>query len=143
MTKEIKLTGANLYDMNKQLVEHYEKKMSKKTLKKIMNNTVVPFFEEVLKSHKYFMLLCHDARDYTVFNILESDDNTNNVIATELEECFMTRGDIYSIEISQSQKDALEVWIKSFSDSKMYCYYLFPYDFGVIEIDKTGGHSYE
>ena len=48
MTKEIELTGANLYDMNKQLVEHYESKMSKKTLKKIMDKIVVPFFEEAL-----------------------------------------------------------------------------------------------
>ena len=61
---------------------------------------------------------------------------------TELKDCFTARGDIYSIELTQ-QEDALEIWIKSFSDSKMYCYYLFPYDFGVIEIDKTGGHSYE
>ncbi len=143
MTKEIELTGANLYDMNKQLVEHYESKMSKKTLKKIMDKIVVPFFEEALKNHKYFMLLCHDARDYTVFNILESDDNSKNIITKELEECFTSRGDIYSIELAQPQEDALEIWIKSFSDSKIYCYYLFPYDFGVIEIDKTGGHSYE
>ena len=80
MTKEIELTGANLYDMNKQLVEHYESKMSKKTLRKIVDKIVVPFFEEALKNHKYFMLLCHDARDYTVFNILESDDNSKNII---------------------------------------------------------------
>lgn len=142
MTKEIELTGANLYDMNKQLVEHYESKMSKKTLEKIINKIVIPYFEESLQNHKYFMLLCHDARDYTVFNILESDDNSKNIIATELKDCFTARGDIYSIELTQ-QEDALEIWIKSFSDSKMYCYYLFPYDFGVIEIDKTGGHSYE
>ena len=142
MTKEIELTGANLYDMNKQLVEHYESKMSKKTLEKIINKIVIPYFEESLQNHKYFMLLCHDARDHTVFNILESDDSSKNIIATELKDCFTARGDIYSIELTQ-QEDALEIWIKSFSDSKMYCYYLFPYDFGVIEIDKTGGHSYE
>lgn len=142
MEKEIDL-GTNLYDMNKKLVEQYEKKMSEKTLKKIANKTIIPFFTRMLDNHKYFMLLCNDAKDYTVFNILELTDNSKNIITQELIDCFKARGSIYSIEEAHQDKNALEIWIKSFADSEMRCYYLFAYDFGVIEIDKNGSNVYE
>lgn len=142
MEKEIDL-GTNLYDMNKKLVEQYEKKMSEKTLKKITNKTIIPFFTRMLDNHKYFMLLCNDAKDYTVFNILELTDNSKNIITQELIDCFKTRGDVYSIEEAHQDKNALEIWIKSFADSEMRCYYLFAYDFGVIEINKNGSNVYE
>lgn len=135
MEREIDL-GTTLYDMNKQLVENVDQVLSKEALKKVLKKEVYPYFEKKHSqdNNKYFMLLCHEERDYTVFNLLSKDAVFNcNIIIAELTECLQNRGDIYSIEITPD-KEALEIWLKLIEDKEMHCYYLFPYDNAVIEI---------
>ena len=119
------------YDMNKQLVEHYESKMSKKTLEKIINKIVIPYFEESLQNHKYFMLLCHDARDYTVFNL--QGKMTVRDINKDIIECLKNRGIVLAID---EQSDGnYEIWIRDKKTKDNVIYYLFNYEFGVIEYE--------
>lgn len=128
MSKEIDF-GLNLYNINKQLIEQTGKPLSQRELNKIKSNLILPYFrEKVMEDNiRYFMLLCHEKRDYTVFNV----QDWNPIIALELLDCFKNRGEIYSIEKTKDNL-ALEIWIKGTDDPS--CYYLFPYDDGVIEI---------
>jgi hypothetical protein len=99
---------------------------------------------------KYYMLLCNEMRDYTLFKLGAQHDSTiRDVIAEQaiedLRECFTNRNlDILSIEVKDNEQ-CVEIWVRGnenyqplFSDeqtSGTYCYYLFPYDNGVLEYD--------
>ena len=77
------------------------------------------------------MLLCHEQRDYTVFNLTTTDDfamYTPNIL---IDECLKNRGEIRSIELT-ANKDAIEIWLVI--NKKAYCYYFFDYTNGVIEV---------
>lgn len=76
----------------------------------------------------YFMLLCNEKHDYTVFEINEDeyDEPVEDVIIEILE----TRGDIKQINALEDGS-AIECWITDNEDT--YMYMLFPYDWGVIK----------
>jgi hypothetical protein len=81
------------------------------------------------------MLLCNERKDYTLFRFLHSLDDIipdTQYAGAELILCLKNRGDIYSIANTEDGI-ALEIWLSI--DDEIYCYYLFPYDEGVIEID--------
>ena len=121
------INGGNLYEANKQLMLAHEKPLTHLELGGVQAK-LEKFFENKVK--KYAMLLCHEQRDYTLFNL-----DTNNIIAphtaaAEALGCCTDRGEVYSIE-ETDDKQAYEIWIKEEDD--IYCYYLFPYDQAVIE----------
>ena len=129
-TSEVSL--GNLYDMNKQLMEQ-EPAISEAALqlaKEHLRNWVTANFKQ-----KYLMLLCHELRDYTVFNL----DRTNTWYApppstvfeavNDIVECMTNRGTLLAIE---DQKDgAWELWIRN--PEGCFAYYLFPYGDAVLE----------
>lgn len=87
---------------------------------------------------KYAMLLCHDQRDYTLFANESQTDEAYGQFASDLFECLKNRGGIVSIDPADG--NAWEIWIRinngvgeedNFND---YCYFLFNYDAGVIEV---------
>ena len=79
----------------------------------------------------YAMLLCHEKRDYTVFHLYEKQNPNPPAIAVkELIECLNNRGEIISLD--ETKDKAWEIWLKI--NSQYYCYYLFNYDNGVIEV---------
>jgi hypothetical protein len=102
------------------------------------------------KDEKYFMLLCKDRSDYTLFNITDKNNIPN--MPNDIFECLSNRGEIVGIE--NSGLGAWEFWIKIIDDTEnglavltnpknpkerktaaaAYCYHLFPYDIGVIEV---------
>lgn len=131
MEKEISL-GTNLYDINKQLVEQFDSPLSKEQLNQKKTNILLPYFKEKIEKeqHKYFMLLCNDERYYTVFEIFKANYNLLN---KEVLECLNSIGLIYSIEQVQDNA-AIEIWIKNILKNELFCYYLFPYDEGIIPI---------
>lgn len=123
--------AGNLYDMNKNLVAQVEKPLKGKALTNKINNEIIPYLNEKLANHSYFMLLCHEKRDYTVFHISDRD-KMETAIAQELKECLANRGTIYGIDKTEDTV-ALEIWI-NYQNEEMVCYYFFPYDSGVIEL---------
>ena len=102
-----------LYDMNKAIIEQ-QGRMSKTAFKDRLNGLVTDFFKTT--DNTYYMMLCNEQRDYTVFRISE----------------FENRGAVMSIE--KDKNGAIEIWIKDMSDEQNYCYYLFPYDTAIIEV---------
>lgn len=130
--KEVSL-NTNLYDLNKDMVERTCKAMSASAIKKTLEQVGIPYFSDHI-DNKYFMLLCHEWRDYTVFKF--PIGGCYQSMFNELQECFKNRGELYSIERT-ADKEAIEFWVRvpDIDGSwNMRCYYLFPYDNGVIEV---------
>ena len=126
------VTLGNLYDINKQLMERApditdaELQLAKGHLRTWLANNF---------TQKYFMLLCHELRDYTIFNL----DKTNTWAAAHYEniqfacsdiiECMTNRGTILSIE--DQPDNTWEFWIRN--SEGCFVYYLFPYGEAVLE----------
>lgn len=125
MAENISLEIGNLYEFNKQLVKQYEKPLTHPELA-AKQEELEDFFESVIE---YAMLLCNEQKDYTVFHLSRSITSPH-FAAREALGCCTDRGNVYSIEKTEDGI-AYEIWIEI--DSKMYCYYLFPYDQAVIE----------
>ena len=84
------------------------------------------------------MLLCHERRDYTLFDLGYETHNTykekcQKTVNVLIDECLQNRGEIRGIDITKD-KQAIEIWISAEEDS--YAYYFFPYDKGVIDIEE-------
>ena len=118
--------GATVYDANKQLVKQTEKPLNH--LELAAKQLELEDFFETIK--KYAMLLCHERRDYTVFNLDPMSITSPHYAAREALGCCTDRGIVLSIDKTED-KTAYEIWINI--DDEPYCYYLFPYDQAVIE----------
>lgn len=122
-TTEITLGTA--YEINKDLVERYEKEL---TIEKIAEKKTMLL--NYLDSHKdtYYMLLCNDRKDYTLFNLVESKEELVNVL---VDECLKNRGILKGIDQTQDEY-AIEIWLSI--DQEAFCYYFFPYGEAVIKV---------
>ena len=113
-----------LYDMNKSAMSNYPK-MDRATLKDKLKE-IETYFE---KRNNYHMLLCHERRDYTVFIVRDyGDSGCIEEAVSALKECMVNRGIILDIE--KQPDGAYEIWLRI--DDEPFCYYLFPYDQGII-----------
>lgn len=131
------ITLGTAYDINKNLVEKYEKVLSKDEIDEKIN--LITDYLGKKETNFYFMLLCHEQRDYTLFNFIDyKGEDTDRICANEIIECLNNRGKIKGIDITKDG-EAIELWISK--DKEAFVYYFFPYDSGVIEIDYKGGHS--
>lgn len=124
------LEMGTVYDLNKQLVQSTEKVISPYKLneKKKLIKTFVRECED-----NYFMLLCNDRKDYTIFNCIsdKTEDKLNELANVFVDECLINRGQIKGIDLTE-HKDAIEVWLSI--DDEAFCYYFFPYDLGIVEV---------
>ena len=124
------LEMGTVYDLNKQLVETAEKVISPYKL-----NEKKKIIKQFVRENKdnYFMLLCNERRDYTLFNIISNkeEDKLNELANVFVDECLQNRGSIKGIDLTEN-KDAIEVWLSIEGES--YCYYFFPYNAGVVEV---------
>lgn len=126
------VTLGNLYEMNKQLMEQ-EPVITKEELQ--VAKEQLRAWVSKNSSQKYFMMLCHEQRDYTLFNL----DKTSSwgvipatTIFTSVEdiiECLQNRGELLVADLQESQ--AWEFWIRN--ENGCFAYYLFPYGTAVLE----------
>lgn len=123
----------NLYDINKELMK------KEPVLDPILFNRKIKEISAEMKiqceemDRHYWMLLCHDRRDYTMFNIISAEEASS--IEFELGPTLRNRGKILSID---QQKDGnWEIWIRDeHIEEENFAYYLFNYDAAVIEINE-------
>jgi hypothetical protein len=122
VTKEID-TGLSIYEINKNLMKE------EKPLDPIaINIAIKKVTDGILSSFKkYWMLLCRERNDYTVFIITGS-----NKLKNELKETILNRGKL--LDISQQEDGNFEIWIRDSETEENFAYYLFDYTFGVIEV---------
>lgn len=115
----------NLYDMNKQIMNG-KTPLCNKSIVDEMAGIAAWFSYEV--NSRYFMLLCHERRDYTIFHFTSVAKRCYEG-SIELREALENRGQILNIEY---EKDCYAIWLKIEDES--FLYHLFPYDEGVIEV---------
>ena len=121
----------NLYDMNKQMMEN-EPPLAKEGLVAAYDN-LLSWFKE--KNMRYFMLLCNELKDYTIFNLDKSASWAKiplercEYAAGDVLECMSNRGTLLSVELQDT--GAWELWIRNAEGC--FAYYLFPYGDAVIE----------
>lgn len=119
-----------LYDVNKNLVLKNEIELTDGVLnskKEIITN----FMRQM--NNAYYMLLCNERKDYTVFkmNDKDNDDSIREIVSILVDECLKNRGEIRGIDLTKG-KDAIEIWL--IIEDEAYCYYFFPYDAAIIEV---------
>ena len=115
----------NLYDINKSAMLSMPVLSEEQLVGK--SQLIEDFFNN--KDADYYMLLCKEQVDYTLF----WDEHYENSIKEHIEDiyvCLNNRGEIISIDLDE-QGGAIEFWIKI--DNELYCYLFFPYDEGVIK----------
>ena len=124
------LEMGTVYDLNKQLVQSTEKVISPYKLNE--KKKLIKTFVRECKDN-YFMLLCNDRKDYTIFNCIsdKTEDKLNELANVFVDECLINRGQIKGIDLTE-HKDAIEVWLSI--DDEAFCYYFFPYDLGIVEV---------
>ena len=121
------ITLGTAYEINKNLVEKYEKELTTKELQN-KKTEIINFIQET--KGQYYMLLCNDKKDYTIFNILNKN-NIEKMINILVDECLINRGIIKGIDLTKD-KCAIEIWLSI--ENEAFCYYFFKYDDAVIEI---------
>lgn len=115
-------SGLTLYDMNKQAYSQ------EKSLDPIaLNVAVTKMINDIITKKKpYWMLLCRERNDYTVFIPLTKEGTIKEIIPT-----LTNRGEVLDI---QKQEDGnYEIWIRDIDTKENFAYYFFDYSFGVIE----------
>ena len=115
-----------LYGINKQL---YKKINPNKNNINMQLNALEIWFSALL-NNKYFMLLCRERNDYTIFHI-KSDYKK---AISELREVLESRGTILDMVYSEEFK-LYECWIKDYEDEEVFMYAFFPCDDWVINIE--------
>lgn len=119
-----------VYEMAKSAA-NAEIKMGKPALAQ-KKKVLTQFFEN--QQNKYFMLLCKEQSDYTIFRFLgnrHKEEESKEAAAILVDECLMNRGDVIAIEEADIPC-TFEIWLRI--DGENYLYYLFPYDNAVIEV---------
>ena len=125
--KEIEF--GNLYDINKNIVKQNEIKLNEGILNS-KKETIKNFM--ISKSNTfYYMLLCNERKDYTVFDFKENKNPEKCMDCAKclVDECLVNRGEIRGIDLTKD-KSAIEIWMVI--ENEAYVYYFFPYDNGVI-----------
>lgn len=127
---EREVTLGTLYDMNKNIVQNSEIKLSEGALnskKEIVKNFVNK------TNNYYYMLLCNERKDYTIFHIdnICNDKKPMELSLCLIDECLVNRGEIRGIDLTKDN-DAIEIWLSIEGES--YAYYFFPYDAAIVEI---------
>ena len=120
----------NLYDFNKELMKQ-EKIIDPIIFNKQVKEIAEDMFIEASNDEHYWMLLCHDRRDFTLFNIIAA--TTVDSIITEIAPTLTNRGQVVTID--KQPNGAWEIWIRDTETTENFVYYLFKYDNGVIEVN--------
>lgn len=104
-----------------------------------LNEGILNSKKEIIKNfiikqnNFYYMLLCNEQKDYTVFhwNNICDDAGAMEIAKILVDECLKNRGEIRGIDLTEN-KDAIEIWL--YIDEEAFVYYFFPYDEAIIEV---------
>ena len=123
-----KITVGSLYEMNKQLFKQI-KPPSEQIVNLELANIGAWFSTNI--NTKYYMLLCKERSDYTLFHL---DDFNYNKAIQELKEVLEERGDIMGFDFVHGE-NAYQCWVRERDDEhQVYMFMLFDADWMVVEI---------
>ena len=112
----------DLYSFNKAQMAQI-KPMNKKWL----NNKYAEVAKEIMDNGSYWMLLCKELSDYTIFYFHKDLENCTQALKETLE----NRGKI--IDFAKQSDGAYEIWIRDKITEENFAYYLFNYSQGIVE----------
>ena len=84
------------------------------------------------RDFNYFMLLCNDNNYYTLFHLDQDSSNCDELFWENLYEVFECVGPVKIME--EDTNDAFSIWANWLDKGIYHCFYLFPYDEGVVEV---------
>lgn len=118
----------NLYDFNKANMAQI-KPYDVITLNRICKKTVEDIWGRFPQgTYSYWMLLCRERNDYTVFRLEDSISDFESA----LKECLNNRGKV--LDITKQLDNNYEIWIRDFDTDENVVYYLFDYNNAIIEV---------
>lgn len=123
-TKDSKF-NMSAYDTNKTMMRQMPV-LSSEEIDQSIRDIVIPFLSD--KTLEYYMLLCRERNDYTIFSF--SQTTYNEKFKKEFIETLENRGHIQSIHLNDDS--VIEIWIKILEES--FVYYFFDYAAGVIKV---------
>lgn len=121
------VNAGTVYSMNQAIMDNM-KCLSKEAKEKAKKELKAYFLANA--DEKYFMLLCKELSDYTIFVL--SSGLKSELAANELEETLSNRGKILAVDSAEG--NAYEIWVRTDEDKMCHAYYLFPYKMGIIEV---------
>lgn len=123
------ITLGTMYDMQKDAV----REMYPMT-KAAMNDAYNKVKDMVAKTNnKYYMLLCREKADYTLFNIGEHNATAYDRLVMELKTCINNRG---KAKIIDSNDEITQIWLQDGDEVSLY--YFFPANDNTIECWEGG-----
>lgn len=124
----------NLYDYNKNRI-NLVSALSKSKIEEAKTKIKIYMCN---KQNKYYMLLCREKNDYTIFKTNNKPEGHLYNISVALDEIIPSRGAaIKEIEYDKTS-DAYEIWVSTENESFMYLF--FPCDnFVIDELGCCGG----
>lgn len=78
--------------------------------------------------YSYWMLLCRERNDYTIFRLGDSISDFESALF----ECLNNRGKV--LDITKQPDNNYEIWIRDFDTNDNVAYYLFDYNNAIIEV---------
>ena len=123
------ITLGTMYDMQKNIVvERFP--MNKRSIIEALEGVK----NMVAKTHnQYYMLLCREKYDFTVFNIGEHTTTAYDRLARELHTCIKNRG---KAKVIDSNDEITQIWIQDGDEVSLY--YFFPANDNTIECWEGG-----
>lgn len=116
----------NVYELNQSAISNFPP-LNESDIRKNLRKLEKYFANS---NTQYYMLLCRELYDYTIYTIDRKHYNKQKA-ASEVMLTLQERGQI--VEIDQTDdKVAYEFWVIYNEDNKAHVYYLFPYDKAVI-----------
>lgn len=117
----------SLYDFNKVNMAQI-KPYDDFVLHKRCSEVIKEIWNKPFENQTYWMLLCRERNDYTIFCIKYSIKEAIDA----LEECLRNRGKI--LDITKQEDGNFEIWIRDFDTNENVVYYLFDYNGAIIEV---------
>lgn len=123
------VTLGSLYDINKNIIENNVEVLTPEELEN-KKPELIQWLQET--NATYYMMLCNELKDYTVFRseykTIASYEEMINIL---IDECLPNRGLVKAIDLTEN-KDAIEIWL--IVDGSAHVYYMFSYDAAIIEV---------
>ena len=116
----------DLYTLNRSLLAKKDPMEEQEIITNIAN--ISAWFSSKYEQH-YYMLLCRERFDFTVFHIVDSHYYE---ASQELRELIQERGELMSMNYDHENK-YFEIWIRIGDNPEPYLYLLFDCDDWIIE----------
>lgn len=123
-----KATLGTLYELN-QAAYSKVKPMTPAKASEMVFNIGMWFSSD--PTYKYFMFLCRELNDYTIFDFRSYNYSKGE---EELEDLIHSRGELLDIQYDH-ENDNYDIWVKSKQDNKPHVYKLFDCNDFVIPIE--------